>query len=634
VADRDSSRPRRWHVVEGDPHEAIVSNVARLLRQDSTRSKLAKWRRLRLDEPEGDGEHRWMGLSPGRRARRNLIRNAIEAQVADHAKDLPAPQLSPVGADYKLTRKVLGLQRVLDGTLDWLGWDELVEEQIDDSCTYGTGIIRRRTDVDRIVLERVYPGDYLTEPREEAAGKIRTVYQITAVDRDVLEEKFPKKAHEIQLAKPARDLLGELCEDDDALVLVIEAWRIRNTRDKDSHGRYTVCIDGATLEDDTKWDSERFPFSLISYSRDPESKTWGRGLPERMCGQQYEQNSLREVISDNARLLAGAKVIAYQGADITEDQWTNASGELIRVTGSPGCVQAMTVSGNAPDLIMYADRQWADSMADQGIDPMSVSGQIPDQVDSGKAQQVYRDNRANRHAMLGRQVERGVKQIGWLVIQGFEEIVDAGHKPVVRAKGRRRGTIDSVNYNDVRVSTEHFEITIQPISDFAKNPAQKYAQAMEMYTAGIIDGAQFTKLYRLPDNDSLLDELIAGRDLADQLIDAALDIDASGYEKAANDRQLPVSERACDREYLIKRGWRQHASMRLAKATNEDLQALRDLIGSAQTQLEQEAEEAAKKAAAAMPPAGPPPPGMPMTPPAVPAQPQASSAGPPLSVAV
>lgn len=629
-------KPRRWHHIEDEREllDVITSNVTRLL-ADKRRDCYAAFRELLLDRGVTS---RGVAASSDRRAMHNIVRNAVEAMTADHAKDLARPMLVPVGGDWKLTRKVKATQRALDGDWERLGADVYREAQIHDACVYGEGHIRVFPSFDRVAWRRVKPWCLLSEPREDSAGRLLTRYEVSALDVDVLVETFATDADgnvDEAMAADIEDsdaadskLLDETCSEDDGLILVMEAWRLPlrpGAEGPAGKGRHVVCTSKVVLYD-KPWTASFFPHSTIVYSRDPESTVRGPGLPERMARMQYDQNETDEIISDNKRLIAGAKIECANGAEIDEDTLTNESGAIIKHNGPPGSLNIVAHSGNAMDLVQNARIDRMEMLTDQGINPMSTSGQLPEQVDSGKAQQVYRDNTKARHAMVGRQCERAAPTLAKCTILAWEQIVDAGMKVVGISAGRRKGALEPLNYNDVRLSSEQFDVRTMPVSDFSDGVSGRFSEIQALVQAGWMGDMEGRRLMNLPDVEESNDVKLAGQNLALDLIDAALDIDEHLYAKG----RRVAATRVCDRAFLIERGWQMHASIECAyvarlddekrEELSRDLAALRALIGSADTQLKQEAAKAQADAAAAAAALAPPPP--PMAPPPQPTGPQ------------
>lgn len=611
-----SQTPVAWHTITNavELADAIWSNVSRLMR-----GRVAYYQRLRqlaLDDPFKRGDN--VGI--GSRARHNVILNAIESVQAEHARDLPRPMLVPIGADWKTRRKVEVLQRVIDGEWKLLGAEEKREVQVLDAAMYGTGIIRVQWWGGRTRMERVHPAYLLSEPHEQASGAgLLTRYQVTLVNRWALQAEYPEHAKAIERgSSPSRELFATLDAEshvmDDYRVLV-EAWRLCDT--DAGHGRYVVCTQDVVLSDDDEWHGLKFPHSVLPYSRDPEDATHGRGLTQRMAGQQDEQNSTSEIMSDNTRLVAGVRYVLYNNAKIVAGGLTDESGDAISVDGPPGSLQVLAVSGNAIDLVMQSRMDRQEMLADQGISPLSTSGQIPDQVDSGKAQQVYHDKVAGRLAIFGRHVERCTIELALLHIDALEEAIASDDDGVKVYCSRLRGTgAELRRYADVRVARDHVHAEVFPVSKLSRDVPGRMADITEMTKAQILSPDNARKLMAIPDLEAENDLAFAAQNLALDMIDRALDIDAAA---AREGKVVPVS-RAADRAFLLEKGWAYYAKHLMEGATEDDLYGLSMLLGAADAQLKQE-REAAAAAAMAMAPAPPVPqqaaePAAPMTMPA------------------
>lgn len=583
-----------WHKSDNDKDtvSAIWSNVSRLL---VSRVAHYEWlRRLALDSSQD--QHEAAGL--GARARHNIILNGIESVQAEAARDLPRPMLTPIGADWKTRRKIQLLQRVIDGEWKVLGADPLRENQVHDAALYGSGILRVGWFGGRVRITRVHPAFLLAEPDEAASGSPPTTrYQVTIVNRWALADEYPEMRKEIERDQPpSRDLFPTSCTDgvSEDLRVMVEAWCLATGTT--TKGRYVVCTPNVMLHDDDEWHGQSFPHSVLPFSRDPEDPTFGRGLTVRMAGQQDEQNSTAEIMSDNTRIVAGVRYVLYNSANIIEGTLDDESGGLLRVDGPPGSLQLLTSSGNAMDLVQNARLDRQEMLADQGISPLSTSGQIPDQVDSGKAQQVYHDKVQGRRAIFGRNVERATCELAMLWIDALEEAVVAGEDAVKVCCAARKGSaIDLRKYSEVRVGRDHIHAEVFPVSTLSRDIPGRMADITEMVKAQVLSPQQGRRLMSIPDLERDQDLASAAIDLAMELVDRAMDLDAAAVAEGKS-VALP---RVADRDFMISYGWSMYAYQLLEGATEDDLAGLRLLIGTAESQVSQERARIAAAAAAA-----------------------------------
>src|SRR5690606_17206324 len=178
------------------PHDGICAQVDRLL-DDPRRRDLRLWRQLflhglRLDD-EDDKE-------PGMRARFNVVRNAVETLLARVGKSQPEPMVVTSGADWKTIRKARKTTKYLQGTFDVLDYANLMDEgtglrvlALLDALIFGTGAVKVYSNEDgQVCWQRTWRGYLLTDPREEAAGNVMTLYEVRPIDREVLIDMFPE----------------------------------------------------------------------------------------------------------------------------------------------------------------------------------------------------------------------------------------------------------------------------------------------------------------------------------------------------------------------------------------------------------------------------------------------------------
>lgn len=574
----------RWHARPDKPHEAVAAIVDRLIRT-KRREDLKLWRDLFLrgKSSRSDGEPRI-----GMRARFNVIRNACETLLARVGKQQPRPWLVTVGGNWKLQRRAKSMGRFIEGDFERLHADQMRREALLDSLVYGTGAIKVFAHQDRVAWQRVWCGDLLTHPREEAANHVRTMYQVAFCDREVLANEWPDYKEPIYLSKQIdRSMLSyEAGDEDDDLAMVVEAWRLPSGYDKNGDpvgGRHCITIDGCTLDDEA-WTRDDFPFALLHATRDP-SRLWGIGYPERLAGLQAEQNALSELASDTARMMT-PKYVTLAGSKLTPDETSNEI-EFWQCDG-PTAPIILSAELNIMQMMQAAAMQRSEMYRIEGISEQSAEGSSPDNLDSGKAKMVHRDIEAERHAELGQRNEQFTVELARLTISTCQEIAaDGGGERLVAHAGK--SMLRELRFADVDLADNPYHVRVYPVSQLSSTPAGKLAQLNEMLQAGMISPIEARRLYDMPDLERSNDLTFAAKDHADELIEHAID----GNRVAA--------PRYCDRQYLIEMGWREYSYARMGGAKDEDLVHLLRLIGSADSELKQEA----AKQAAAQPPTPP-----------------------------
>lgn len=599
---------KRWYCRPDEPHTAVQEIIRQLL-HSKDRDELQLWRALYLDRKLDGPSARKLALHrPGMRARFNVIRNACEVLHARVGRQLARPWIVTVAGDWKTQRKAKAMGRFLEGDWERLDADAMRRTALHDAIVYGTGCIKVHSEHNRVAWSRVWRGDLFMHPREEAARCVRTLYQIAFADREVLAEQWPDSRDAIENMPPLeRSILPiDGIDDGDDLVLVTEAWHLPSGVDdsgKPKGGRHTVCIDGATLEDDTEWSRTSFPIAMLHATPDP-GRIWGIGYPERMAGLQAEQNSLAELASDVARLMT-PKYVFPQGGKLTIDSTSNE----IEVWETDGEMpQILQAEATIMQVQQAAAMQRSEMYRIEGISENSAEGSTPANLTSGKAQLVQRDIETERHVIFAQNNERFTVELAKLHVTECEALVDAGHGEALVAH-TGKAMLTELRYADVRLGDDPYHVRVYPVSELSNTPQGKLAQLNEMVMSGMISSVEARELYDLPDLDRSNDLAFAGRELARALIDAALD-----------GRRVQAT-RVCDLTHLVDRGWKEHANAELQGASEDDLVDLRDLIGHAQGLIDQLAAEAQAKTAAAQPAAPMPPPPMPAPTPPMPGGP-------------
>jgi hypothetical protein len=589
---------KRWYCRPDKPHEAVHAVVNSLL-AGKDREELALWRLLFLDRKlEGAAARRADAYRPGMRARFNVIRNASEVLHARIGRQLARPWIVTVAGNWKTQRKAKAMGRYLEGDWERLGADALRRDALLDALVFGTGAIKVFEEQGRVAWSRVWRGDLLTHPREEAAGCVRTLYQIAFADREVLAETWDESRAEIENLDPLdRSLLSyDGADDTDDLVMVIEAWHLPSGIDDNGElrgGRRVVVVDGHTLED-APWKRKGFPIAMLHATKDP-GRMWGIGYPERMAGLQSEQNSMAELASDVVRKMT-PKYVFPNGQKLTVDTSTNEI-EVWETDGDGQSVPFVLAADNTIMAVQQASAmQRSEMYRIEGVSESSAEGSSPDNLDSGKAKLVHRDIESERHVILAQNNEAFTVELAKLHIAQTEEIAASDDNEQLVAHSGKSSLIE-LRWTDVSIGDDPYHVRVYPVSALSSSPQGKLAQLREMMEMQMISGPEARELFEFPDLERSNDLAFAGRELARSLIESALD----GNRTAAT--------RVCDNVHLVDQGWKEHALAMLQGASEDDLVELRDLLGAAQSLLDQQAAQAA-----AAQPAAPMPPPMPAAP--------------------
>ena len=597
---------KRWYASEELPHDSI-RNIAGKLLQDSRRGKVKFYRELYFDDARGD---KYGHSFPELCARFNVIRSISETMHARWGKHQPKPEIHTVGGTWKMRRKAKGMGRYMDGVWEQRKADRMRRDTLLDAIVTGEGDIKVYESQGKVEWARIRCENLLRHPREVKAGHVRTLYEVAAIDREVAAATWPDHRFEIlnSTHRAPQEMLDADGDEDDDLILIVEAWHLPFGQDDNGEwvgGRHAVITDECTLWDDPAgWQLPRFPVVELHMIGDTLGRA-GVGYPERLAGLQASQNRLAETAEEVARLMPPkyALIGGAQPVSNDDEQWTNLPAEFLRFVG--GDVKVLSANADLVGCMQAAAMQRAEMYRIEGVSEDSATGAVPTNLDSGKAQLVHRDSGAERLIEMAQRVEEFTTDLCRLELDITAQIAKTDASKLVAYSGE--GQMQEVKFSEVSLGDAPVVVRVAAINKFANSPEGKHKQLMDLLTAGAVSLDRFQKLYELPDLEADSMEQSAGYDYAMRLIDDALD---------GNEVTVP---RYCDKAALVNLGWKHVALAGMDGATDEDLQPLIDMLGYAQSLIDQEIEDQQAAQAAATPPpvlGGPPmPPDAPVPPP-------------------
>lgn len=535
-----------------------------------------------------------------------VIRSAIDTQANRLFRARPRPRPTPKDGDWNVEQRARLLDTWLDGNFERLGMHDALARRVGlDGLILGIGAIKGFGRDGAPVLERVWPGDLHVDKREEKYGCVRTLYQSTAVDREVLIEAYPDFEAEILDAPEyddPTDADGDQNEASD-LVEVIEAWRLPSGRDDEGYctgGIHYITIDGRGNDangtilnpDDTDWDRETFPFAFFRY-RDRPRSFWGLGIAETSACMQADLNNLDEVLSE-AYYLMTPGILAHTGS-IPKKTFTNEVGKVIEYEGvAPVPWVPPAVS---PDFLQRGDSLEQRIYRMEGISLMSSQSMKPSGLDSGAALTAHEDIEAERHALPGQAYEQLFVDAANLLIDVANDIAkdeSIPDKKKLCVLGGRE-LLEEIDFADAQLDRDEYVLRVWPVSRLSRSLTGQLEEVSRMAEMGAIsDPDDILEMLNLPDLERSTSLRLGGRRLVRKIVDNCL----RGKEAVIHP-YLPL-------DYLVKHATEVRADAELKGAPDSALESLNTLIGAA---IDEQ-----KKAIAATTPPMPPAPAMPPAP--------------------
>lgn len=485
-----------------------------------------------------------LGFYRAKRSRYNLMQGAVDSTHAGIVAARPRPKIVTIGQDDAAQRRAELRQRWIDGEYERVSAYEKLSEMAMDGLLYGTGVLKVGHEDGRPVVDRVFPGDLWVDPQEERAKRVRTLYQIHTMDRDVAMLTFPDHARDIDNAPPAPQRFRDVFPDLDTgshykprnQVALFEAWRLptaakprRVVTDRGEvmlgAGRH-VIVCGSTVVVDEEWDCPTFPFVFYRWAPDPE-RFWGQGMVERGIGMQADLNELCDVIQRAYSVM----VPQFWIDDQAQAQTLNdVVGRVNRITPSTGRGIGDSVLVLSPDVapgLLAREQEIARRFHHVlGVDVLQSMAQKPAGLNSGTALQNYKDSVAGRFLPQGRRYDQCTVTLANLLFYFADKLSADGHDQTIRVYGQQIG-LEIVRYEDVRPQgDEVFETRVQPASALPKDAAGRMQFLYDLQALGLpLDPGWIAQTMEIPDVESLIEEINAGRTLVGQAIAQCYQLD-------------------------------------------------------------------------------------------------------------
>jgi hypothetical protein len=521
----------------------------------------------------------------------NVIKNVSDAFTATVTKEEPKCSFVTEGGDWGLQQKARSLEKFIEGQFYETGVYELAPMVVlDGGGIFGKGFFKlyimgeRKTA--RIKVERVFPWEILVDELEGLYGEDSTprMYQQKWIDRLVLMRQYEGESEKLDAIKRAtRDAapntgVGYNSKADQ--VLVTEGWS-KPTDEGAKDGRHCIAIDGCTLEDEV-WEWDWFPF--VTYSKQPAPiGYWGISICDDLDGIQREINTLLMRVQIAMRLLGAGHVLASKQAKVNFAQWDNTAGSLIGWSGiGPEPKIAVPPMLVPPEVYAHLERLVAWSYELEGIPKTQAEGNVPDNLDSGKAIDKFlavNDRRLqvaiDRYHQMYLKMARIMLELGRKIAEVNPEY---GVKAAVGKGGMRK-----ILLSEVDLKEDEYVLKMWPTQALADDPGQRMRQVQIMANAGWLQPDQAKRLLDFPD-------LEEANDLENASYNAVEDIIQEMLQEGRYNAPTPylnLEQAKKQVQLALVKAWRDHVPENRQQLLRDWLQDAADLAGIGQPQTPQ-----------------------------------------------
>lgn len=447
----------------------------------------------------GNNKMQSTGNLPLDRPTMNVIQSCVDTLTSRVTQSRPRPVFLTDNGDYKERTLAKQMNGFILGEFFQTKAYELGEFVLRDAEVLGTGCVKVYEKDKKVALQRTLLTNLLVDPNDALLGKPRQLFELELIDREVLQEIFPKYKSKISEAEQAfPDNAGDSARTVADQVMVAEAWHLPSSKDANDGRHVIVCSEGVIYdsddEDETKFDKETFPFVFLHYS--PRiAGFWGQGLPEQLLGTQVEINKLLITMSKAINLVGVPRIFVEQGSKVMKTAFNNEVGSIITYSGTP---PQYSVAPCLP-VEMYEQLQRLVDYAYQqsGVSALSAAAEKPQGLNSGEAIRNYDNIQSDRFASLVRRYDHMYVDLAYLIIDSAKDIAEREGK-YQTVYPNKNGTKE-IDLPKMDLLEDPFVIQCFDASALPKDPSGRLEKVVEMMQAGIIDVQEGRRLLDYPD---------------------------------------------------------------------------------------------------------------------------------------
>lgn len=423
----------------------------------------------------------------------NIVQSCIDTLTSRIAQNKPKPMFLTTQGDSKLQRKAKKLDSFFYGIFYENDFYKLAPKIFRDACVFGEGIVHCYSELGRIKYERVLPYEVLVDYLESHYGPESTysMFRLKNIDRTVLKEMYPDQADKIMQMTNTSVFISASSKSVSDTVTVVEAWRLPVGGQK---GRHCIITDNAVLLDED-YAETHFPFAIMRYS----PRMYGfyaQGMAEQLVPIQVEIN--RTLISIQRSLYLGGthKIFVKNGSKVIKSHFDNMIGTIMEYAGdtAPQYVVPQLVQ---PEIYNHLESMIQKGYQLPGVSQLSASSLKPLGIDSGKALRAVDDIQVQRFQTVAQSYEAfavDACKIGVPIArQAYEEHGD------IRVKVPGKRFIETINWSEVDLEDDQFQLQIYPVSKLPNDPEGRLATIQEMMQAGLITPEAGRRLLDYPD---------------------------------------------------------------------------------------------------------------------------------------
>jgi hypothetical protein len=443
---------------------------------------------------------------PVPQATRNIIRSVCDTATALIAKAWPRPRVVTDGGDWEVQQQASQLDRFLVGVYRRAHVYREAQIAFRDSTIFGTGAyVLREKGKGRdyhIEAERVLISDLIvdenecaTRPEDASHWYIRRVMPIKQALKKFGKTPEAREALLNAKGKSGLNWPGNRYISKDHVV-IIEGWYLNE--DNPEQGLHVTSVEGQELTSEP-W---KFPWApiVVLYWSPPVSGFYGDGVAYRQYGRQRRINYLYRWVQRCQDLIAVPRVWVDAVNGPLKVQISNEIGEIVGYRGQKPEFQSPQAVG--AEIYNWLDKLEAGGFDDEGISQTSAQNEVPKGIESAPALREVSFKEGTRFAPVSQRWEQAVAQetATKSLAMYREHYTSHGEEhgsPHVTWSSRT--LVQEIDWEDVDLETEQYEIRIEASSLEDLSPAGRIQAAIELAQTGWIEPAEGRRLLGHPD---------------------------------------------------------------------------------------------------------------------------------------
>lgn len=471
----------------------------------------------------------------------NIVQSMIDTAVSKITKNKPRPYFLTDGGNWSQKRKAMKLTQFMDGAFYKTDYYRKAATAFKHACIWGTGALKFFKNGNDLHVENVIIEELIIDQKEAFYGTPRQMHQKKWINREVLQQMFPKHKTAIDESISMLSEMDRELESKSNMVLVIESWKLPSGP-KAGDGVHTICVNNETLFKE-EWTKDFFPFVFFRWNDRPIG-FFGQGISEQLTGLQLEINKILRTIQVSMHLVSVPKIFIEASSKIVTSHLDNKIGGIIKYAGTP------PVEGKLgtipPDLFNHLDRLYQRAFSIIGISQLSAQAQKPQGLNSGKALRTYNDIETERFTSVGVGYANCALEASKQMMVLIKEIAEDTGNFSVKSPGSK--FLSKIEWSEVDMSEDDYIMQCFPVSALSADPASRMAEVQELMQAGLIDRTAGIKLLDYPDLRSYYDMANASFDEVERQIE--LIVDKQEYSSPEPYQNLPYALVTFQNAYL------------------------------------------------------------------------------------